>query len=87
MYFLATLPEGHVAPSPGSKEAEQYLWSFQGTCLELTHNHGTEDDNSFKVNMKLSVYLQSFVESGKRRLYIRSAVATLSHAEDLATLP
>ncbi len=33
-----------------SQEAEQYLWNMSGTCLELTHNHGSEIDDSFVVN-------------------------------------
>lgn len=49
LYFLATLPEGEVGPVPGTKEAEKYLWSMKGTCLELTHNHGSEDDANFLV--------------------------------------
>jgi lactoylglutathione lyase len=49
LYFLAVLPEGVVAPTPGSKEAETFLWNFEGTCLELTHNHGTESDPQYKV--------------------------------------
>ena len=28
--------------TPGSKEAETYLWSMKGTTVELTHNHGSE---------------------------------------------
>jgi lactoylglutathione lyase len=50
LYFLAILPEHVSAPSPGTKESEEFLWNFNGTCLELTHNHGTETDPSFRVN-------------------------------------
>lgn len=50
LYFLAILPEGEVAPAAGTKEAEQYLWTFKGVCLELTHNYGSETDENFKVN-------------------------------------
>lgn len=25
----------------------EYLWTHKGTVLELTHNHGTESDDSF----------------------------------------
>jgi lactoylglutathione lyase len=50
LYFLAILPEGVTAPSPGTPEAEEFLWNFSGVALELTHNHGSEDDASFKVN-------------------------------------
>eukprot|EP00965_Chrysotila_dentata_P204780 6182546-Pleurochrysis_carterae.AAC.1 len=31
------------------RESEQYLWSMQGTTLELTHNHGSEHDPTFSV--------------------------------------
>lgn len=34
----------------GTKESEEYLWSMPHVCLELTHNHGSETDDSFKVN-------------------------------------
>lgn len=50
LYFLAILPEGTTFPEPGTKEAEQFLWTFKGTCLELTHNHGAENDADFKVS-------------------------------------
>eukprot|EP00045_Choanoeca_perplexa_P005412 m.45756 g.45756 ORF g.45756 m.45756 type:complete len:358 (-) comp13104_c0_seq2:803-1876(-) len=44
LYFIATLPEGVTCPNPGTKEAEQFLWTMPYTCLELTHNHGTEKE-------------------------------------------
>jgi lactoylglutathione lyase len=50
LYFMTTVPEGTVLPTPGTKEAEQYLWTMKGTCIEFTHNHGSETDDSFKVN-------------------------------------
>ena len=50
LYFLAILPEGATHPEPGTVESEEYLWNFDGVCLELTHNHGTENDDSFAVN-------------------------------------
>ncbi len=46
--FMASFPDGTVLPAPGSKEAHELLWSFPRTVLELTHNHGTEADPSFK---------------------------------------
>ena len=49
LYFLATVPEGTVLPTPGTPESAAYLWSMRGTCLELTHNHGSETDATFKV--------------------------------------
>lgn len=30
-------------------ENERYLWSMSGSTLELTHNHGAEMDENFKV--------------------------------------
>lgn len=48
--FLAILPEGETAPEPGTEEAAEYLWQFKGLTLELTHNHGTETQDDFKVN-------------------------------------
>lgn len=56
LYFMAILPELEDAivnvPNPiaGTTEAEEYLWAMSGTCLELTHNYGTENDENFKVN-------------------------------------
>jgi len=46
LYFLATLPKDQETPTPGTKEAHRYLWSFPGTTLELTHNWGTEVDET-----------------------------------------
>jgi lactoylglutathione lyase len=49
LYFLTTLPKGTTYDlTPGTSEAHDYLWSMEGTALELTHNHGTESDDSFK---------------------------------------
>mmetsp|Transcript_36629 Transcript_36629/g.53809 ORF Transcript_36629/g.53809 Transcript_36629/m.53809 type:complete len:342 (-) Transcript_36629:378-1403(-) len=48
LYFLTTLPEGETYKlTPGTKEAHDYMWSLEGTAMELTHNYGTEDP-SFK---------------------------------------
>jgi lactoylglutathione lyase len=49
LYFLASVPSGTVLPEPGTKESAEYLWNLDGTCLELTHNHGSEKDENFKV--------------------------------------
>lgn len=55
LYFLAILPEGVTAPEPGTAEAEAFLWTLDSTtCLELTHNHGSESDGSFKVSIVLT---------------------------------
>ncbi|CDJ39649.1 lactoylglutathione lyase, putative [Eimeria tenella] len=50
LYFLERPRDGAVLPTPGTPEAEKYLWNMKGVCLELTHNHGTEKDPNFKVN-------------------------------------
>jgi lactoylglutathione lyase len=50
LYFLASVPEGTILPTPGTPESAAYLWSMRGTCLELTHNHGSETDATFQVN-------------------------------------
>lgn len=47
LYFLGTFPEGTKLPDPTSPEAAEYARSISGTLLELTHNHGTEDDPEF----------------------------------------
>jgi lactoylglutathione lyase len=46
---MAILPEGEAYPTPGTPEAEDFLWNFNGVTLELTHNYGTENDENFKV--------------------------------------
>jgi len=51
VYFLTILEPGITVPGePGSPEAEEFLWTFKGTLIELTHNHGTEDNPNFKYN-------------------------------------
>jgi hypothetical protein len=35
----------------GTPESEGYLWSMNDVCLELTHNHGTESDENYKVDI------------------------------------
>lgn len=49
LYFVATLPEGETYElTPGTKEAHDYLWTYEGVTLELTYNHGTESNDEFK---------------------------------------
>eukprot|EP01083_Nonionella_stella_P194534 717470_1 len=49
LWFLTTLPEGETySLTPGTKEAHDYMWSIEGTALELTWNYGTENDSSQK---------------------------------------
>ena len=51
IYFLTTLKEDETYTlTPGSQEAHDYMWSIEGTCLELTHNYGTEDQDDFKYH-------------------------------------
>ena len=51
LYFLTTLPEGErYSLTPGTKAAHDYLWSTEGTTLELTWNYGTEKDPSQKYH-------------------------------------
>lgn len=48
IYFLELQPQGFTSPAQG-EESEQYIWNMQGTVLELTHNHGSENDDNFSV--------------------------------------
>ncbi|CDJ46086.1 lactoylglutathione lyase, putative [Eimeria brunetti] len=50
VYFLERPRDGAKMPTPGTAEAEEYLWNMKGTCLELTYNHGSESDENFSVN-------------------------------------
>lgn len=50
LYFLAALPSGTVVPEAGTPAANELLWTFAGTVLELTHNYGTETDPDFKYS-------------------------------------
>jgi len=48
LFFIITLPEGETYDLiPGTQEAHDYMWSIEGTALELTWNYGTEQP-SFK---------------------------------------
>lgn len=53
VYFLERQREGQTSPECSlektSVECEQYLWSMDGTTIELTHNHGSEEKADFKV--------------------------------------
>jgi lactoylglutathione lyase len=51
LFFLASIPPDVTSlPEPGSEEAHKTLWNWKGTTLNLSHNHGTENDDTFKVN-------------------------------------
>lgn len=47
---MGIFPEGTILPEPGTPEAENFLWTMNGTCIEFTHNYGTENDENYKVN-------------------------------------
>ncbi len=52
LYFLTTMPTG--APynlQAGTQDAHDCLWNMAGTTLELTHNYGTETDESQKYHV------------------------------------
>jgi lactoylglutathione lyase len=53
VYFLERQREGQTSPEctmeKTSAECEAYLNNMDGCTLELTHNHGTENDDTFKV--------------------------------------
>eukprot|EP00468_Gymnochlora_sp_CCMP2014_P008189 CAMPEP_0167760796 /NCGR_PEP_ID=MMETSP0110_2-20121227/11788_1 /TAXON_ID=629695 /ORGANISM="Gymnochlora sp., Strain CCMP2014" /LENGTH=339 /DNA_ID=CAMNT_0007647353 /DNA_START=201 /DNA_END=1220 /DNA_ORIENTATION=+ len=46
LYFMATIPDDVKTPEPGTVEAHKFLWKFPGTTLELTHNWGSEKEES-----------------------------------------
>lgn len=48
LYFMGTFPEGTKLPDPTSEEADHFARSISGVLLELTHNHGTENQPDFK---------------------------------------
>jgi lactoylglutathione lyase len=50
LYFLATLPEGATAPPPGTPESNRFLWTFDRTVLELTHNYDDDKSPGFRYN-------------------------------------
>lgn len=42
--------QGTDHPPPDSEEARDWLKSWHGSVIELTHNHGTEDDPEFSYH-------------------------------------
>jgi len=53
VYFLERQRDGETSPEctmeKTSVECEKYLNTMNGTTVELTHNHGSETDDNFKV--------------------------------------
>lgn len=41
---------GKEWPAPETQEARDAFYKYEGVLIELTHNHGTESDDSFSVN-------------------------------------
>jgi len=51
LYFLTTLPDNEAYNlTPGTQAAHDYLWSIEGTALELTYNYGSENDVSINYH-------------------------------------
>jgi lactoylglutathione lyase len=53
VYFIAILTPGEKEKwthTPGSAEAHDALWTYKRVTIELCHNHGSENDENFKVN-------------------------------------
>ena len=52
LYFLAILPDDLKAPTCGTKDSEDFLWDLPigVSTLELTHNYGSESDDTFSIN-------------------------------------
>jgi len=48
LFFMSTLPEGVSPPDPKSAEARDFVMGLFNPVLELTHNHGTENDENFQ---------------------------------------
>ena len=47
MHHVNVPLQGVACPKPGTKESEEFLWKMEGVTLELTHNHGSENDADF----------------------------------------
>jgi len=50
LYFLASLPTGVVLPAADDEAAKGWMTTKNLCVVELTHNHGTEADESFKYH-------------------------------------
>ena len=50
LYFMGT-PMNNINYSNNiGIESEKLLWNYPGVLLEFTHNHGSENNNNFKIN-------------------------------------
>lgn len=51
LYFLTTLPTEEKYPhTPGTPEAQAYLWNMKDVALELTYNYGSENRDDIKYH-------------------------------------
>lgn len=51
LYFLTHLPpSSSYSLTPGTQASHDYLWTMEGTALELTHNYGTESQETFSYH-------------------------------------
>ena len=52
LYFMGVPPptESPAWPLAGTTESEERLWNMPFSCVELTHNWGSETQEDFKVN-------------------------------------
>ena len=48
--MLAQVPPGEEFPDPESEESANYMKNMYPQVLELTHNHGTENDPDFSYH-------------------------------------
>jgi len=48
LYFMGNVPDGVTLPAKDSDEARDYVKGMLEPVLELTHNHGTETNDSFQ---------------------------------------
>ena len=50
LYFMGSVPDDVTLADPTSAAAHDYASSISYTLLELTHNHGTENDPAFRYH-------------------------------------
>lgn len=80
LYFLAHISKeevdnNNVPKDPTSIEASDYIRCMFGPVIELTHNHGTEADPTFKYNM---TRLHDWLPSSSSYSYSSSSYSPLS---------
>ena len=48
LFFLAHVPDGTELPDATTDQGMEFIRNMFGPILELTHNHGTESNPTFK---------------------------------------